>query len=75
MVLVLTGCRPKRTSSKALGGMFGTSKQSSGTSERTAQHENSGGLIWLDAGDPVNGPAFRPHHLKPIPSFMTQNMK
>ncbi|OAR00824.1 hypothetical protein LLEC1_05873 [Akanthomyces lecanii] len=30
-------------------------------------------LIWIDMVDPLNGPVFRPHPLKPVPTCMTKS--
>lgn len=30
-------------------------------------------LIWIDVADPLNGPVFQPHPLKPVPTWMTKS--
>lgn len=77
LVQRLTRYRPKRTSSRALQAVANTAGPSNAPnkSRRSFHHNKTApSLIWVDSKDPVNGTAFQPYHLKPIPSFMTRRI-
>lgn len=74
----LTRFRPKRTSSRALQAVTDVAGPSSAPDKRQGsmyyRNDPASNLIWVDSKDPVNGKAFQPHHLKPIPPFMARRI-